>query len=94
MLVTEVSPEGVRSYRLAPSGRRVRTAAAERAIGLRLIVPGNDGLFGPEWSQTWRAPTPEEVALAQPQPRKIKATAKRRPPGRALQHPLPVPCSA
>lgn len=94
VLVTEVSPEGVRGYRLAPSGRRVRTAAAERAIALRLIVPGNDGLFGPEWSQTWRAPTPEEVALAKPRPRTGKPTAKRRaPPRRAPHHPSTVPCS-
>lgn len=56
--------EGVRGYRLAPSGRRVRTAAAERAIRERLIAPGNDGLFGPDWSQTWRAPTRSEIEAA------------------------------
>ncbi len=99
VMVSSVSPDGVRGYRLAPSGRRVRTAAAERAIALRLIAPGNDGLFGPEWSQTWRAPTPEEIALAEPRRGKIKAktktTAERRaPPRRAPHHPSPVPCSA
>jgi hypothetical protein len=95
VMVATVSPEGARGYRLAPSGRRVRTAAAERAIALHLIVPGNDGLFGPEWSQTWRAPTPEEVALAKPRARTSKATAKRRapPPRRAPHHPSTVPCS-
>ena len=56
--------EGSRRYRLAPTGRRVASAVAERAIGARLVVPGNDGLFGPEWSQTWRAPTSEEVDAA------------------------------
>lgn len=56
--------EGSRRYRLAPTGRRVGAAVAERAIGARLVVPGNDGLFGPEWSQTWRAPTSEEVHAA------------------------------
>lgn len=66
VLVVTVSDDGARGYRLAPSGRRIRTAVAERAIALRLIVPGNDGLFGPEWSQTWRAPTPQEVAAAEP----------------------------
>lgn len=97
VMVATVSPDGARGYRLAPAGRRVRTAAAERAISLRLIVPGNDGLFGPEWSQTWRAPTAEEVALAAPRPRKAKSkaklTAKRRAPreeGSAspVDHPL------
>lgn len=48
VMVTTISPEGVRGYRLAPSGRCVRTTAAERAIALQLIVPGNDGLFGPD----------------------------------------------
>lgn len=74
VLVVTVSDDGARGYRLAPSGRRIRTAVAERAIALRLIVPGNDGLFGPEWSQTWRAPTPQEVAAAKPKKaRKLKA---------------------
>ncbi|MCJ2098475.1 hypothetical protein [Methylobacterium sp. E-046] len=98
VMVATVSPDGVRGYRLAPAGRRVRTAAAERAIDLRLIVPGNDGLFGPEWSQTWRAPTAEEVALAAPRPRKTKGKAKpptkrRAPSARAPHHPSTIPCS-
>ncbi|SDA13124.1 hypothetical protein SAMN02799622_00916 [Methylobacterium sp. UNC378MF] len=73
VLVVTVSDDGARGYRLAPSGRRIRTAVAERAIALRLIVPGNDGLFGPEWSQTWRAPTPQEVAAATPKKARKKA---------------------
>lgn len=76
VLVVTVSDDGARGYRLAPSGRRIRTAVAERAIALRLIVPGNDGLFGPEWSQTWRAPTREEVARAGKRPTKAKSKAK------------------
>ncbi|MFB0491245.1 hypothetical protein ABIE45_003831 [Methylobacterium sp. OAE515] len=80
VMVATVSPDGVRGYRLAPSGRHVRTAVADRAIALRLIVPGNDGLFGPEWSQTWRAPTPEEVAAVKP---KKSRKPKPAPPTRA-----------
>ena len=76
LMVATVSTEGVRGYRLAPSGRRLSKAAAERAIVLRLLAPGNDGLFGPEWSQTWRAPTEVEVALAAERPRKAKTTTK------------------
>lgn len=64
VLVVTVGADGGREFRLAPSGRRVRTAVAERAIAARLIVPGNDGLLGPEWSQTWRGPTPEETHAA------------------------------
>lgn len=97
MMVCAVSPDGVRGYRLEPSRRLVPRPIAERAITLRLLVPGNDGLFGPEWSQTWRAPTPEEVALAELRPRKAKGkaevTARRRALRRAPQHPSPAPCS-
>ena len=98
VMVATVSPDGVRGYRIAPAGRRVRTAAAERAIALQLIVPGNDGLFGPEWSQTWRAPTPEEIALVAMRSRnakgKNKPTPKRRPPRGAPHHLSTIPCSA
>ncbi|MDH2313076.1 hypothetical protein [Methylobacterium brachiatum] len=92
ILVAAVSPDGVRGYRLSPSGRRVRFAVAERAIALRLIVPGLDGLFGPEWSQTWRGPTPEEIALAEPQP--TKAKPKRRALSKGSASVVAQPCSA
>ncbi len=85
VLVVTVSADGARGFCLAPSGRRIRTAVVERAIALRLIVPGNDGLLGPDWSQTWRAPTPQEAAAAAlKKVRKRKATrpAPARRPGR------------
>jgi hypothetical protein len=81
-MVATIEEDGVRRYRLEPRGYLVRTTVAERAIRERLVAPGNDGLLGPESSQTWRAPTREEIALAEPRPRKAKGTAKRRaPPG-------------
>ena len=51
-------------YRLYPSGRPVPLGIARRAIEKRLIVPSCDGLFGPEWSQSWRAPRQEETDAA------------------------------
>lgn len=58
VLTVTATGEG-RTYRLSPSGRPVRASLAERAIGCGLLVPSCDGLFGPEWSQTWRAPAAE-----------------------------------
>lgn len=51
-------------FDLHPSGRPVPAGAARRAIEQRLIVPSCDGLFGPEWSQSWRAPRQEETDAA------------------------------
>lgn len=51
-------------FRLYPSGRSTLTGVARRAIEQRLIVPNCDGLFGPEWSQSWRAPKREEADAA------------------------------
>lgn len=69
VMVAAIEEDGVRRYRLEPRGYLVRTAVAERAIRERLVAPGNDGLLGPESSLTWRAPTHEEVARANPRPR-------------------------
>lgn len=63
-MVATIEEDGVRRYRLEPRGYLVRTTVAERAIRERLVAPGNDGLLGPESSQTWRAPTREEVTAA------------------------------
>lgn len=52
------------SFTLSPSGRPVPAGAARRAIEQRLLVPSCDGLFGPDWSQSWRAPTQEETDAA------------------------------
>lgn len=51
-------------YHLHPSGRPVPAGAARRAIEQRMIVPSCDGLFGPDWSQSWRAPKREEADAA------------------------------
>lgn len=51
-------------FRLYPSGRSILVGIARRAIEQRLIVPNCDGLFGPEWSQSWRAPRQEETDAA------------------------------
>lgn len=51
-------------FRLYPSGRPTPAGIARRAIEARLIVPNCDGLFGPEWSQSWRAPKQEEADAA------------------------------
>lgn len=51
-------------FRLYPSGRSILVGIARRAIEQRLIVPNCDGLFGPEWSQSWRAPKREEADAA------------------------------
>lgn len=68
--------DGGRGYRLSPSGRAVRASVAERAIGERLLIPNCDGLFGPEWSQTWRAPpaVPEAADTDKPH----RGTTRRR----------------
>lgn len=87
VLVVTVSADGARGFRLAPSGRRVRVAVADRAIALRLIVPGNDGLFGPEWSQTWRGPTPQEVAAAKPKKARKPKAARSARARRSTQQP-------
>lgn len=72
-MVATIEEDGVRRYRLEPRGYLVRTTVAERAIRERLVAPGNDGLLGPESSQTWRAPTREEVTAAtSKKPRKPK----------------------
>lgn len=76
VMVAAIEEDGALRYRLEPRGRLVRTAVAERAIRERLIVPGNDGLLGPETSQTWRAPTPAEIALVAKPDRKTKGKAK------------------
>jgi hypothetical protein len=41
---------------LEPGGRQVGTRSAENAIAHGLLTPSNDGLLGPEFSQTWSAP--------------------------------------
>ncbi|MFY9291642.1 MAG: hypothetical protein WAP03_13225 [Methylorubrum rhodinum] len=63
------------SFILFPSGRPVPAGAARRAIEQRLLVPSCDGLFGPDWSQSWRAPTQEETDAA------ADASGDRRPEG-------------
>lgn len=87
-LSATIEEDGVRRYRLEPRGYLVRTSVAERAIREQLIVPGNDGLLGPEFSQTWRGPTPDEIALvAKPAATtkgKTKTIPKRRGEPRAV----------
>lgn len=51
-------------FDLHPSGRPIPAGVARRAIEQRLIVPSCDGLLGPEWSQSWRAPKQEETDAA------------------------------
>jgi hypothetical protein len=82
-LSATIEEDGVRRYRLEPRGYLVRTAVAERAIREQLIVPGNDGLLGPEFSQTWRGPTPDEIALVAIPAAKAKTNTKRRGKPRA-----------
>lgn len=94
-MVATIEEDGARRYRLEPRGYLVRTTVAERAIRERLVAPGNDGLLGPESSQTWRAPTREEAARAEPRPTKAKVktkapTKRRAPPPRAPHHPSTV----
>ncbi|MBP2494631.1 hypothetical protein ABID82_005244 [Methylobacterium sp. PvP062] len=94
-MVATIEEDGVRRYRLEPRGYLVRTTVAERAIRERLVAPGNDGLLGPDFSQTWRAPTREEVTRAEPRPTKAKGktkapTKRRAPPGGALHHPSTI----
>ena len=43
-------------YFLEPGGRKVGRRSAENAIQHGLLIPSADGLFGPEFSQTWSAP--------------------------------------
>lgn len=78
-VLTVAIADGARHYRLTPSGRAVRPQVAERAIGERLIVPSCDGLFGPEWSQTWRAPYRGERDAAKDQggDRRAESRARR-----------------
>lgn len=78
-LVMTIEEDGVRRYRLEPRGYLVRTTVAERAIREQLIVPGNDGLLGPEFSQTWRGPTRAEIALVEKLARKAKRKPKPQP---------------
>lgn len=42
-------------FSLHPSGKMVGPASAEQATTCGLLAPNNDGLFGAESSQTWRA---------------------------------------
>lgn len=81
-MVATIEEDGVRRYRLEPRGYLVRTTVAERAIRERLVAPGNDGLLGPESSQTWRAPTREEVTAATskkpPKPKAARPARARR----------------
>ncbi|MGX5773916.1 hypothetical protein [Methylorubrum zatmanii] len=51
-------------FLLYPSGRPIAAGVARRAIEQRLVVPSCDGLFGPDWSQSWRAPNLEEMDAA------------------------------
>ena len=51
-------------FHLHPSGRTAPAGVARRAIEQRLIVPNCDGLFGPDCSQSWRAPKQEETDAA------------------------------
>ncbi len=43
-------------YFLEPGGRQVGRRSAENAIQNGLLIPSSDGLFGPDFSQTWSAP--------------------------------------
>lgn len=43
-------------FHLEPGGEHVGRRTAENAIKHALVIPSNDGLFGPETSQTWVAP--------------------------------------
>jgi hypothetical protein len=45
-----------RRFWFEPSGRAAATQSAEEAIGLGLLVPAGDCLFGNADSQTFRAP--------------------------------------
>lgn len=83
-LVATIEEDGARRYRLDPQGYSVRTTVAERAIREQLIVPGNDGLFGPGSSQTWRGPTPTEIASVAKRNAKTKTTTKCRGKPRAV----------
>lgn len=86
-MVATIEEDGVRRYRLEPRGYLVRTTVAERAIRERLVAPGNDGLLGPESSQTWRAPTREEVTAAtSKKPRKPKPARPARARRSTPQH--------
>lgn len=41
-------------YFIEPGGREVAPGTAAQAISSGLLQPANDGLFGPEFSQSWR----------------------------------------
>ena len=43
------------NFCLEPGGRRVGPKSAEAAVNSGLLQPNNDGLLGPETSQTWKA---------------------------------------
>lgn len=59
VLVVTPAPTGCgRFYVLRPSDVAVRPVVFERALHEQLIAPGNDGLFGPETSQTFTLPIP------------------------------------
>jgi hypothetical protein len=38
---------------LEPGGKQVGRRSAENAIAIGALAPANDGLLGPEFSQTW-----------------------------------------
>lgn len=79
-------------FSLFPSGRPVPACAARRAIEQRLIVPSCDGLFGPETSQSWRAPTQEETDAAAERSREVgPAGAQARQDGRSRSVRGPAP---
>lgn len=94
-------------FRLYPSGRMVPSGVARRAIEQRFIVPSCDGLFGPEWSQSWRAPKREEADAAAERSgpcgsetgttgkgdrgRAVRGAAARRTPGAARPRPPGAP---
>lgn len=59
VLVVTPAPTGSgRFYVLRPSDVAILPAVFERALREQLIAPGNDGLFGPETSQTFTLPIP------------------------------------
>lgn len=43
------------AFHFEPSGKRCGPKSAQAAIKSGLLVPGNDGLFSAETSQTWTA---------------------------------------
>jgi hypothetical protein len=53
VLLKDGTPDGT-IYFLLPSTTRVDPAPALEVIGSEDLMPMNDGLFGPETSQSWR----------------------------------------